>query len=168
MKKPVKILLYGYGNPGRQDDGLGIEFVDCLESWLQDEHLDLTVEVDRNYQLNVEDAETMANNDLVFFIDASRENITDFCLSRVRPESEASFSMHSVSPGYLLHLCQEMYKKNPLTYLLHIRGYKWDIKEGMSDKARLNLCKALSYLKDRIQNPDPLLSFNDRNCSIDL
>ena len=28
------ILIYGYGNPGRQDDGLGPTLVDALETWL--------------------------------------------------------------------------------------------------------------------------------------
>ncbi len=29
----MQILVYGYGNPGRQDDGLGVELVRRLEEW---------------------------------------------------------------------------------------------------------------------------------------
>jgi Ni,Fe-hydrogenase maturation factor len=30
----MKILVYGFGNPGRQDDGLGIFFVNEFEKWV--------------------------------------------------------------------------------------------------------------------------------------
>ena len=29
----MKILVYGYGNPGREDDGLGIRFAEIIETW---------------------------------------------------------------------------------------------------------------------------------------
>ena len=35
-----KILLYGYGNPGRQDDGLGVLLVEELEKWSKINQID--------------------------------------------------------------------------------------------------------------------------------
>ena len=54
MPQP-KILVYGYGNPGRQDDGLGISLVEMIEDWKNKKKLSY-IETDSNYQLNIEDA----------------------------------------------------------------------------------------------------------------
>ena len=78
----MQILIYGYGNPGREDDGLGIELVNKLEGWAAENQLS-DIEFDNNYQLNIEDAEVISQKDLVIFADASEEEIEDFCFSVV-------------------------------------------------------------------------------------
>lgn len=150
MSKRLKILLYGYGNPGRQDDGLGIACVDQMEQWINKKRLSDRVVTDCNYQLNIEDVEAIADKGLVIFIDASKENIKDLMLKPLHTSEDMSFSMHSVSPGYLLHLCQELYDYQPRAFLLHIKGYAWEINEPMTSTARKNLDKALEKLKQII------------------
>jgi Ni,Fe-hydrogenase maturation factor len=54
--KDKKVLIYGYGNPGRRDDGLGIKMSELIAHWSEAHHLE-QIEVDSNYQLNIEDAE---------------------------------------------------------------------------------------------------------------
>ena len=66
------VLIYGYGNPGRQDDGLGNEFVEIMEKWIADEGIK-NVFTDSNYQLNIEDADTISSKDIVVFVDATIE-----------------------------------------------------------------------------------------------
>ena len=45
---------------------------------------------------------------------------------------------------------------------LHIKGYEWKFKEGLSDKASQNLDKALIEMKKKLSNPDELInSFTD-------
>jgi hydrogenase maturation protease len=146
-----KILIYGYGNPGREDDGLGIELVKRLEPWSkQAEIRDLVF--DSNYQLNIEDAEVISDKDLVIFADASTEDIQDFLLTEVTGESDVSFTTHAASPGYIVKLCQDLFVKCPKVFLLHIKGYQWEFKEGLSGKAENNLQKALSYIKEYLIN----------------
>ncbi|NJK85082.1 MAG: hypothetical protein HC906_03035 [Bacteroidales bacterium] len=36
MKTPPDILIYGYGNPGRQDDGLGVLLCERLLKWVHE------------------------------------------------------------------------------------------------------------------------------------
>jgi hydrogenase maturation protease len=60
-----KILVYGIGNPGRQDDGLGILFAEKIEEWLQNQGF-INVEVTSNYQLNIEDAEKISHYTMLF------------------------------------------------------------------------------------------------------
>ena len=47
----VRILLLGFGNPGRQDDGLGPALVQAIEE------MEIPgVRAEADYQLNIEDA----------------------------------------------------------------------------------------------------------------
>jgi hydrogenase maturation protease len=149
----LKILIYGYGNPGRQDDGLGNAFVNRIREWVAVEGLH-DFDFDSNYQLNIEDAEAIVNKDLVIFADASEEDIDSFCLSKVDGSSDVAFTTHAASPGYIVKLCDELFNKKPLVLLLHIKGYEWEFKEGISDKAKENLNAALIYMKKKLLHPE--------------
>ena len=144
-----KILIYGYGNPGRQDDGLGIRLAEELDQWCTDNQL-LHVSADTNYQLNVEDAAGLANYDLVIFADASRENIQSISFDRLLPSAKTEFTMHAVSPAFILHLCHEIFNHKPEAYLLHIRGYEWEFMEEMTEGAVRNLFEAVNRVKQFI------------------
>jgi hydrogenase maturation protease len=151
--KDRSILIYGYGNPGRQDDGLGNAFVEAMEEWAKGNKLE-HLAFDSNYQLNIEDAAAIAEHDMVFFVDASTEEIDDFMLSPVDANTEVTFTTHAASPGYIVHLCGQLYDRVPDTFLLHIKGYEWAFREGLSAKGRINLSKAMDYLKSRLQNSE--------------
>ena len=152
----MKILLYGYGNPGRQDDGLGIAFVEHMEQWVNDNDLK-GYTFENNYQLNIEDAEEVSDKDLVIFADASQEDIEDFCVSKVDKSSKVTFTTHAASPGYIMHLCEELFKKTPFTLLVHIKGYEWEFQEGLSNKAQKNLDDALAYFKEMMKEPEKIV-----------
>jgi hydrogenase maturation protease len=146
-------MVYGYGNPGRQDDGLGNEMINKLESW-QKEEKPTNLFLDSNYQLNIEDASNISDKDIVIFVDASVEKaVRDFTFSVVQPTSKSNFSMHAVSPGYVLDLCNKIYHHYPSAYLLHIKGYEWEFMEGLTAKANKNLEKAFYFLKKIIKDP---------------
>ena len=166
MTVSPKILIYGYGNPGRQDDGLGISVVERIEKWIRKHKLDF-VKTDCNYQLNIEDADNIKDKDVVVFVDASiediddfhmgivdatKEDINNFLITTVEPSNKIQFTSHSISPSYLLNLCNVIYNKSPDVYLLHIKGYKWEFMETMTEEARRNLDKSYNFLKKFIMN----------------
>jgi hydrogenase maturation protease len=146
-----QILIYGYGNPGREDDGLGNELVMRLEKWSIQSAIQ-GIEFDSNYQLNIEDAERISAKDLVIFVDASEEEIEDFILTEVTVEKDVSFTTHAASPGYIVKLCSDLFGKCPEVYLLHIRGYQWEFKEGLSERAENNLQKAFGFMTNYLIN----------------
>lgn len=161
----ANILIYGYGNPGRQDDGLGNAFVDKFEEWIKIQGLQ-GFEFDSNYQLNIEDAEAIRDKDLVIFVDASTEDIEDFVLTPVSESSKVAFTTHAATAGYVVKLCADIFGKTPAAYLLHIKGYKWDFAEGLSENALINLNLALNDMKKKIADPENLIqSFNTINYS---
>ena len=146
-----KILVYGYGNPGRQDDGLGIFLAEKVEKWAAQNGYD-TVVTDTNYQLNIEDAYNLNDYDLVVYADASIEEMQNYKFEVLEPELNTNFSMHSVSPAFVLGLCKEIYNEVPETYLLHLKGYEWEFMKDMSEKANHNLKVAFNFITDKIKS----------------
>lgn len=136
----MDILVFGYGNPSRGDDCLGISFAESIEKKSY-----TNVETDTNYQLNAEEALSISTKDLAIFVDASENDIKDFRITRLEPTVEVFFSTHAMSPGSILALCHELYNKKPATFLLEIKGYTWELGEPLSEKADSNLKKALEF-----------------------
>jgi hydrogenase maturation protease len=144
------ILVYGYGNPGRQDDGLGPFLVERLETL----HM-ADIECDSNYQLNIEDACDLARSRAAVFIDASVDGPEPFSFERIVPSEEIRFTTHSISPNSVLALCLEIYGKEIPAYMLAVRGYSWNFGEPMTAGAEANMGKALVFLKDWLEKESP-------------
>lgn len=141
-----KIYVYGYGNPGRQDDGIGPCLADRVAALCMAD-----VTADSNYQLNVEDVVDISAADLVFFVDASAEGDEPFEFSKLEPASEIRFTTHTISPESLIALCKEIYDKDVPAYLLAVRGYSWDFDCRMTPEATLNMEQAFGFLTARIR-----------------
>ena len=139
------ILVIGYGNPGRLDDGLGPAFAAKLEEMSLD-----GVTVDSNYQLTVEDADQVKDYDIVVFVDASVDCKEPFELSEVTPESTMHFSSHFFTAGDVLGLAQELFKAKTKGYALAIRGYEFnEFDERLSEKATDGLEKAIEFFVNK-------------------
>ena len=150
MEIPRRVLIYGYGNHGRQDDALENEMVKKIQDWI-DEHKLKCMETDSNYQLNIEDAEKISEWPIVVFVDASKEDILEYKFGNIEPsDNQVEFTMHAVSPAYVLHLSEKLFNKKPETYILGIKGYEWDFKEGLSDNAKLNLEQEFQFLTRKL------------------
>ena len=139
------VLVLGYGNPGRQDDGLGPAFANAFELLGRPD-----VAVDSNYQLNVEDAAAAARHGRVLFVDALRrdasgEGDAPFVVKEVQPAREIAFTSHSVSPEAIVALCDECFGTRPEAWTLGIRGYEFHFAEGLTTRARENLEQALEF-----------------------
>lgn len=141
-----KVLVYGYGNPGRQDDAAGIVMADNMGAWAKTNGYSW-LETDQNYQLNIEDADKISDYDLVVFVDASIIEIDTFLLESVYPDLKTDFSMHSCSPSFILGLCGEISKNCPKVYQLHIKAYEFGFMKEISEATRKNLEEAERFLK---------------------
>ena len=148
--KAARVLLIGYGNPGRLDDGLGPRFAQAMENLGLD---GLTVE--SNYQLNVEDASQVAEHDVVIFADASVDANEPFEFKKLEPKKALGFSSHSVDPEVVLWLSDELFKAKSKGFVVAIRGYEFnEFGERLSDKAENNLQKAVDFVSKVIKNKD--------------
>ena len=139
----TRFLVYGYGNPGRLDDGLGPALARELAE--RDPTGELTVET--GYQLQVEDAALLAGHDVVVFADADATCAAPFELRHLEPRAGLAFSTHSVAPEAVLALAREHFDCQASGFVLGIRGYEFDrFGEELSPGARRNLAAAADYM----------------------
>lgn len=141
-KSDPSVLVIGYGNPGRGDDGMGPALVLALEK------LDFEgVTLDADYQLKVEDSELISRYNVVVFADAAMEGREPFSFYRISPKANPGFTTHNLNPEGLLALTEEVFKATPRGYILGIRGYTFDeFSESLSGKGRENLQAALRFI----------------------
>jgi Ni,Fe-hydrogenase maturation factor len=99
------------------------------------------------YQLNVEDAYTIRDFDLVVFADATSVGEDGVALTEIGPSATIAFTTHEMSPASVLALCHELYGRAPRAYTLAIRGFEWDMGEGLSERGRANLIRAADILR---------------------
>jgi hydrogenase maturation protease len=136
-----RLLIYGIGNPGRQDDGLGVRFVEHLEGMGPAPHVTL----EANYQLTPEDALQLVEHDVVLFVDATvaPDAPGPYTIAQVLPASEISFSTHALSMGSLLALCQRLYGRAPRAFALALPGYAFEVNAELSPLASEHLQQAI-------------------------
>jgi hydrogenase maturation protease len=148
MNAQPRVLVIGYGNPGRLDDGLGPALAERLGD-LAGEHLT----IDSDYQLTLEDAAAIAEHDIVIFVDADISGPVPFHFTRIQPAEEVSFSTHSIRAESLLGLADTLFGKQVEGYVLGIRGYEFDdFGEGLSDRAVENLAAAERSLRSILKH----------------
>jgi len=134
-------LIYGIGNIGRQDDGLGWAFIDKLEQIRICPKADTT----RHYQLHLEDADLISHKRRVLFVDATKApHVDSFQLTHIAPKIESSFTSHALSIPTILATCHQCFDRYPDVYLLAIRGYHWALKQGLTPRAEKNLRTAIN------------------------
>lgn len=143
---PPRILVLGYGNPGRQDDGLGPAVAAEIEQlgWPNLTAYD-------TYQLNIEDAMDVAEHDVVWFVDAAKAGPSPYAVHEIAPASGIEFSSHLMRPEAILAIAYQCYGKSPRAFMLAIRGYEFTFVEALTPGARVNLREALTMLTGRIR-----------------
>ena len=138
-----KLLLFGYGNPGRGDDALGpllIEHINHLEL------SDITCLVDM--QLLIEHATDLAGFDQILFVDADMSCGEPFEFSAVHAGKDNSYTSHTLTPAALLFIYLQIYQHAaPPAFLLRIRGYHFELGDPLSARAGVNLEAAIKQIK---------------------
>jgi len=144
-----RVLVLGYGNPGREDDGLGPAFAAEIGQLRRQ-----NVTVQDNYQLMIEDALAVADADVVWFVDADKTGPEPYHVRTLLPAHEIAFTTHLVKPEVILALAETYYGKVPEAYLLGIRGYCFEFREGLTGRARENLRGAVAALASRVSDSE--------------
>lgn len=143
----TRVLVFGYGNPGRRDDGLGPALAAAIES-----REIPGVVVESNYQLSVEDAALAAEYDTVVFADAAVAGPEPYEFRSIAPRADTSFTSHHVTAEAVLALAQDLFQKVPQAYMLSIRGYEFnEFHEALSQGAQANLEAAAAFLADHLR-----------------
>ena len=140
------ILLIGYGNSTRMDDGVGWYIADRIEEKLND-----LVEVMKADQLAVEMVDDIKDRDLVIFVDAHVSEVDDWIRSEeVKPDPRPGLITHIIKPSNLLAFCESLYHKHPKAHIFSIKGVNFDFGEELSEQTQ-------RYVNTVIQNVNYLL-----------
>jgi len=153
------ILVIGYGNSLRSDDGAGCRVSDIVASWELPSVRSLTV-----HQLTPELAEPIAQAELAIFIDAC-VNSNDLATKRKKPKSTVQVQKivvsqklrsaqstlsgggHVSDPRSLLLLAQQVYGATPVAYSLLLPAVNWEFGEQVSAVTRKSIEQAVDFLQ---------------------
>ncbi len=131
------VLVIGYGNPLRGDDGFGWH---AARSLCQDEAGSI-LEVIACHQLTPELAEPMSRAQLVIFIDAELGEVPgQLSCQAVEPQLGFTASLsHQLDPPTLLAWAQSLYGTCPPAVLLCVTGQSFAHEEELSPAMRAAL-----------------------------
>jgi hydrogenase maturation protease len=143
-----RTIVFGYGNPDRQDDGVAWHVLVALAKQLgrqaplliDDEFLpaDGTPDLRYDLQLTPELAEILAGYQRACFVDAHTGNIPDeISLVAVKGEFQRSPFTHHMTPATCLAMTQTLYGSNPETILVSVRGYEFGFEHTLSVRTRV-------------------------------
>lgn len=142
------ILIIGYGNELRGDDGLGLFVAEAVAAANIPGVRVLTAR-----QLLPEFAAELAQAKLAIFVDASVESKESGIAVRLQAVTDTmDWYTHHASPGALLALTQATFKRAPDAWWLTVAGRHFEQVEGLSDWAEENARQALACLKGFIKD----------------
>lgn len=147
-----RVIIIGYGNIMRGDDGLGIAVVQKTQELFkqrQDGRLISGRVVLRTAPyLDLALAEEVLGYDIVILVDAildgSREDVRLVDLSAL--DETSTLSTHASSPLALVSLLKTVYGTSPAFYLVAVTGEQDSLGEKLSARARRGMKRAVTEI----------------------
>lgn len=147
------------GNPSRGDDGLGLLLLERAESLLAeivrnegDRQLPRVTFV-ADYQFQIEHAEDLRERSPVLFLDADASCASPYSFRRAVACRDESFTTHELSPGAVLHVYHLITGETPPpAFVLSVRGEHYELGEGLSEQAQVNLELATRFLRGLLED----------------
>ena len=115
----ARVLIIGYGNPLRCDDGLAWRAIETLSQ----SGLPSDVELLTRHQLTPELAFLASQAETVLFLDSgvSTQESGIRC-EPVAPATQVTIFSHEFPPATILALAKELYGKAPQAFMVSLRG----------------------------------------------
>jgi hydrogenase maturation protease len=153
-----KLLLLGYGNPDREDDGVAWHILRGLTAKLglpapesYEDEFPESAQIDFVFhlQLTPEMAEDIASYVYVCFIDAHTGNIPESVrLIDVDCEFQRSPFTHHLTPQSLMSMCETIYEKRPEAALLSVLGHRFLFSRELSSETAVLVPQAVELIWD--------------------
>ncbi|HZW30616.1 MAG TPA: hydrogenase maturation protease, partial [Isosphaeraceae bacterium] len=142
-----RVLVIGYGNTLRTDDGVGRRVAMAVASWELPGMRSIAV-----HQLTPELAEPLANAELAIFVDArfadGEETVE---VHRLEPSASRGGLGHVSDPRSLLALARAIYGGSPRTWLVMVPAADLSLGEGLSSTAARGAEVALARIATLIE-----------------
>jgi hydrogenase maturation protease len=142
-----EVLVIGYGNSLRGDDGIGPHLARAVEAWARPHVRVLAV-----HQLTPELAEAVAAARRVVFLDAhADEDNGPVRVSRLEPADTDPLSGHSGDPRALLKLARDLYGRTPESFWVTVAARGFGLGEGLSPEAKAHCRAALEQIAELLE-----------------
>lgn len=139
---PASILIIGYGNTLRRDDGVGVSVAERLATQPRS-----GVQIIACHQLTPELAEPISRAAAVVFVDAVADGPRHVRMRRIRARAVVPSLAHASSPALLLGLARAVFGRQPPAWLLTIPGEDFGLGEGFSTLAQAGVRTALERIE---------------------
>ncbi|MBF2020899.1 MAG: hydrogenase maturation protease [Hydrococcus sp. C42_A2020_068] len=140
-----KVLIVGYGNDLRSDDGVGQEIAKVVAQQNR-----VGVRSLWRHQLTPELAADIAETELVIFVDAylasQMQDVQDVKVCSVEPLDSGTPSSHSSDPRGVLLLARTVFGHCPPAWLIAVPGTNFELGESFSPIAQKGMERALEQL----------------------
>jgi hydrogenase maturation protease len=145
----TRVVVFGYGNPLRGDDGAGWRVAEAFGANRSGHVL-----VRKGLQPLPEWAADLREVDVAYFVDASVSTTEPGleCLA-LAPET-TYFDTHDMDPMHVLSLTRVAYGRAPRAYVVHVPAMEFDFSESLSPVACAGVCAAVRLLDDHISHLD--------------
>ena len=146
----MRVLVCGYGNPYRTDDGAGHVLAPLLARRLESggHEIDLRLE----HQLLPELAADFDGFDLLVFADARVPGTCPgegFVIEEVRPDSELEgLNIHSAGPEWVLALAARIGATPPKAILVSVEGESFDFGDEPTTACSARIGRATSGFEE--------------------
>ncbi len=138
----MRLVVFGWGNDARGDDGLGPLLLERIAR----ENLPDVATIE-DFQLQIEHALDLDGAELALFLDAGKDTPAPFVFREIEASRDASFSTHALSPEAVLDVFARSLKRTPPpSFVLCVRGESFGLGESLSEKARERLEEAWAFV----------------------
>lgn len=143
MKPDVAMLVIGYGNSLRSDDGAGPLVAETVEA------LRLPgVRVLSCPQLSPEHADPIARAGSVVFVDAAVDGPTEVQMRPLEPGETSQLMTHAADPGTMLALARDVFGRVPRAWWLTIPATSLAFGDILSTKTRRGCEEAVKRIRN--------------------
>ena len=139
----TQVLIVGYGNPLRCDDGLGWCAAEALSRSLPFPETEIVI----CHQLAPELADNLRYADLVFFIDAAHAGKPGELTCEPLTLQPGISASHQLSPARLLALAQQLYGAAPRAFAISLCGECFDHGSTLSATVEAGLPKLTALVE---------------------
>jgi hydrogenase maturation protease len=136
----VKLLVIGYGNTLRSDDGVGVRVAEAVE------RLNLPgVQTFTCQQLSPEHADLISQAERVVFVDAAVDE--EVQLRELAPGETTQLMAHAADPRTMLALARDVFGHVPKAWWLTIPAMNMEFGEDLSPETQRGLDEAVGKIR---------------------
>jgi len=144
----TRVLIIGFGNPLRSDDGLG---------WLAAKELSGEfaegVQIVAVHQLLPEMTELVSHAERVLFIDAARHGVPgEIRVVEVGEPEPSGTQSHELTPATVLKLAADLYGKRPASQLLTVTGENFETGDTLTPRIAAALVDVLKRAREWVHS----------------